>query len=358
MKKFGLPMWLPYPSSWLNALILSVFMTGLLAAIRRSGGGLYEYVVKWSGQPELYTGLLILLLILPIPALAFFHHLFLSRFIPAIPGERINKTQGFFPGLISWWESLYSWLVFVLSTLIAALICTPFLSLFNLNYAKLIYTYEQPQKNLQALFAIFWIVTAALLYQIEYLFKNRLVFADIAIFESKSINGETSVDARNEKRQPQGSVTEIQTPNQSSDKKPNAIDFVTKHRQVPKRIFILSLISVTTLWIYLFANLPEVRQTISTNVSSIEKQLASNSEPALKNDTFSRGIKKARYAATLTKSAQSENEWKIVASQWEEAIKFMEAVLPSSPNYGMAQQKILQYQVHREFAKQMLAGGF
>lgn len=76
MNKFGLPSWLPYPTSWLNALILSVFMTGLVAAIRRSGS-LEDYFANWSEQPEMFVVVLLVLLILPIPAIALFHHFFL-----------------------------------------------------------------------------------------------------------------------------------------------------------------------------------------------------------------------------------------------------------------------------------------
>ena len=127
-----------------------------------------------SNNPELLTMLVILVAILPIPAIAFFHHFFIGRVIPAIPGEGTINIKGFVPGFISWWESLYSWLVFVLSTLIAILLSTPFLPLFKLNYETIIDS--TPHKNIQAIFAIFWIVSAAIFYQIEYSFKSHLMF--------------------------------------------------------------------------------------------------------------------------------------------------------------------------------------
>ncbi|MEC4817389.1 MAG: hypothetical protein SAK29_29565 [Scytonema sp. PMC 1069.18] len=356
MKKLGLPMWLPYPSSWLNALILSVFMTGLVAAIRRSSG-LYYYLTKWLEQPELFSTVLILLLLLPIPAIAYFHHFFLGRFIPAIPGERTSKTQGLFPSLISWWESLYSWLVFILSTLIATLVCTPLLPLFQLNYEKIISTYNQPQRTVQGLFAIVWILSAAIFYQIEYLFKCRLIFADVMNENSTYVSKETPVTVKPETPQTEDGATQIQSTEQPPKKKTTFANFIVQHRKLPKRIFTLVLISTVALWIYMFTNLPQVQQTISANISSLEKQSALISPPAPENSTFEQAMDKARYAANLTKSAQSQAEWEIVANRWTEAIKLLEAVPTSSPNYAMAQQKILQYQIHREFAKQMFAGG-
>ncbi|KYC41337.1 hypothetical protein WA1_21760 [Scytonema hofmannii PCC 7110] len=355
MKKLGLPIWLPCPSAWLNALILSVFMAGLGAFIRRSGL-LDSYLDKWSQQPELSSVMLILLLVSPIPAIAFFHHFFLSRFIPAIPGERVKTPEGLVPGIISWRESLYSWLVFVLSTLIAALICIPFLSLFKVNYEKIIYTYNQPHRTVQILFAVVWIISAALLYQVEYLFKDRLLFMDDFISEEPSVSQEQTVDIQPENQQAEAIATQIPITEISPQKKTNITDLIVKYRKLPQRIFTLLLISVAGLWMYFFANLPKVKQTVSANLSYIEKQLAVPSETAPPEDsTYQKGLNKAKSATRLTKSAQSESEWRVVSRRWEEAIKHMEGVPTSSPNYALAQQKILQYQLHREFAKQMLS---
>ncbi|ARV61203.1 hypothetical protein BZZ01_23610 [Nostocales cyanobacterium HT-58-2] len=354
MRKFRLPVWFPYPTSWLNALILSIFMTGLVALMRRSNG-LDSYLTQWSNNPELSTVVVILLFISPIPAIALFHHFLIGRFIPAIPGERTNNIKGFVPGIISWWESLYSWLVFVLSTLIAILFSTPFLPLFQLNYEKIIDSYNQPHKNLQAIFAIFWIISAAIFYQIEYLFKYRLIFADS--FHSETENTYERIDetknAKLEKNQPsEVPVTEIQKSEQVSTQKTTVVDLIGKYRKLPKRIFTLILISLISLWIYLFTNLPEVKQTISSANISLENSLKTNLANTPKDENFERAIDKAKIAAQLTKTAQTQDEWKIVLNRWEQAIRLLEQVPSSSRNYPMAQQKIIQYQIHREFARQ------
>lgn len=354
MKKFKLPRWFPYPSSWLNALILSMFMTGLVALIRRSSG-LDSNLAKWSDNTELFTMLVILVAILPIPAIAFFHHFFIGRVIPAIPGEGTINVKGFLPGFISWWESLYSWLVFVLSTLIAILLSTPFLPLFKLNYETIIDS--TPHKNIQAIFAIFWIFSAAIFYQIEYSFKSHLIFADLISAESeseKTIN-DAPVDVKTDETQPNKTdATETQKTEQVPAKKLNIGDLVVKYRKLPKRFFTFSLISIIALWVYLFANLPQVKQTISSASIYLEKPLGVTLEPApkTKDNTFDRAISKGKIAAQLTRSAQTKDEWQIVLNRWEQAIRLLENVPLSSPNYPMAQQKIIQYQIHREFARQ------
>jgi hypothetical protein len=356
MKKLGLPMWLPYPSAWLNALIISVFMAGLGAVIRRSSL-LEQHLSKWSQQPEVSSVTLILLLISPIPAIAFFHHFFLSRFIPAIPGESVKTPQGLVPGIISWRESLYSWLVFVLSTLIAILICIPFLSVFKINYENFISTYNQPNRTLQTLFAIVWIISAAFLYQVEYLFKDRLLFMDDYINEETSVGQEQTIEIQPDEATPT-TPTQIPVTEASPKTETSISDAIVKYRKLLQRFFTIALISVVGLWMYFFANLPKVKKTVSANLSYIEKQLATPSKtptPVAEDNTYQKGLKKAKSATKLTKSAQTETEWRVVSRRWEEAIKLMENVPTSSPNYGLAQQKILQYQLHREFAKQMLS---
>lgn len=62
------------------------------------------------------------------------------------------------------------------------------------------------------------------------------------------------------------------------------------------------------------------------------------------NRPFQRGIDAAQNAAFFAQTAKSKAEWEFVASHWEEAIAFMKAVPPSSPNYNVALNRIVQYQ--------------
>ncbi len=395
MKKSGLPVWFPYLSSWLSAFTLSVLLIGFIVIIR-SNNGLLLYLTRLSEKPELLTILLILLIVSPIPAIALVYHFFLSRFISTIPGEKNKKPEGLIPGLISWWESIYGWLVLVLSTLIATVFCTPLLPLFKLNYKTIIYTYNQPHKNIEAIFAIVWLLSAAIFYQIEYLVKLRLVFGDSVNSNPESTDNETSVDIISNNKQDDIGSTQIQIDIKPATKKPTIFDWLSKQENLPKKIFAIIFIPLVALWLYQFAKLPEVRQTISTNLPleqpssvTLESAVTKSKSPNLpqksdiatqskssdllrknviatqsespdlqpKNDTFEQAVKKGKRAAKLKKKAQTRDEWKIVENKWKEAIELLETVPTSSPNYALAQQKIIQYQAHLDFARQNAVGG-
>ena len=56
-------------------------------------------------------------------------------------------------------------------------------------------------------------------------------------------------------------------------------------------------------------------------------------------------------AATLTQSATLKDDWKLVASEWQEAIALMKAVPPSHPQHIVAQQKAIEYQRNLDYAQ-------
>jgi hypothetical protein len=379
MKKKRLPIWFPYASSWLSALMLSVVMAGFVSIIKRNSSGLLLKLVKSFANPEQLTILLIFFLILPIPAIALFHHFFLGRFIPIIPGVRISKTQGFIPGVISWWESLYSWLIVVLSTLIATLFCTPFLPLFKLSYQRLIFTYNQPHTAIQILFAVVWLFNAAVFYQVEYLFKRRLISddSDISTFENTTHNSTVEVESK----PIESGVTEVQINGESPTEKPTKPSFFANNRNLPKKFFIAILIPLVGAWLYLFANLPEVKeeipasfsfQKIFTTPSKTENSNSLTSKPSPKSevvkddssladslqiDTFDKAVETASTADKLSKLAQSPEEWKQVVRNWRKAIALMQAVPDSSSNYILAQHKIREYKLYLDFAQQYAPDG-
>ncbi|MEH2402954.1 MAG: hypothetical protein V7K19_06870 [Nostoc sp.] len=77
----------------------------------------------------------------------------------------------------------------------------------------------------------------------------------------------------------------------------------------------------------------------------------------LETDTFREAVSKAINAANLTQSAKSQDEWKTVVSQWEAAIALMKTVPSSSPNYIIAQQKIIEYHKNLNYAEKNAVGG-
>ena len=67
---------------------------------------------------------------------------------------------------------------------------------------------------------------------------------------------------------------------------------------------------------------------------------------APKPDSWREAVNKAQRAAILAQTAQSQNEWIAVASEWQQAVKLVRAVPSTSPNYQKAQQKAAEYQAN------------
>ncbi|MEG3938702.1 MULTISPECIES: hypothetical protein [unclassified Microcoleus] len=67
---------------------------------------------------------------------------------------------------------------------------------------------------------------------------------------------------------------------------------------------------------------------------------------APKPDPWREGVNNAQKAAVLAQTAQSQNEWIAVASEWQKAVGLMRAVPSTSPNYQKAQQKATEYQAN------------
>lgn len=65
--------------------------------------------------------------------------------------------------------------------------------------------------------------------------------------------------------------------------------------------------------------------------------------PSPQTDPFQDASDKAIGAVTISKSAQSKEDWDSVINMWEEAIALMKSVPTSSPNYALAQKKVIEY---------------
>jgi predicted aspartyl protease len=80
----------------------------------------------------------------------------------------------------------------------------------------------------------------------------------------------------------------------------------------------------------------------------------SNPEPLPQSDvkpnSFELALDKAAGAVTISKSAQSRDDWILVASQLQDAIALMKKVHQQSPNFVVAQIKISEYQSQIQYA--------
>lgn len=61
-------------------------------------------------------------------------------------------------------------------------------------------------------------------------------------------------------------------------------------------------------------------------------------------EAYSRALDKAESAQNIASTARSRDDWSLVASQWQQAVQFMQAVPASHAYYKRAQSKLGGYQ--------------
>lgn len=71
--------------------------------------------------------------------------------------------------------------------------------------------------------------------------------------------------------------------------------------------------------------------------------------PTIVGDPFQKGLDKAASAGNLAQSAQTQDDWNLVVSQWQRAIDYLQDVPKSSPDYPVAQKLLPDYR--RSLAK-------
>jgi hypothetical protein len=74
----------------------------------------------------------------------------------------------------------------------------------------------------------------------------------------------------------------------------------------------------------------------------------SASEP----DRFSEAVNAASSAFQLGQSARSQDDWRLVAQRWRQAVELLTTVPESSPNHATAQTKIAEYRRNLTYAEQ------
>lgn len=69
---------------------------------------------------------------------------------------------------------------------------------------------------------------------------------------------------------------------------------------------------------------------------------------------FQQAINIAGQASAQTQTAQTPQDWQRIANLWIQSIESLKQVPPSSPNYNTAQQKIQEYQINLNYARQQI----
>ncbi|MDZ8089548.1 MAG: hypothetical protein RMY16_28945 [Nostoc sp. DedQUE12b] len=372
-QNFYWPLWFPYPSSWLKALIWTLFLRVIIFIVKNTGKLGYD-IVYFAHSLQLFVIFTILLILSPIPIISLTHHclhLLISRFISEIQAPEIGKTQGFLPGIMSWWEGLYAWLVIVISILIAAFFSTIVLPLFYSSFDRQIEYYTQIQNinnNIGLIFGLFYISASALIYQIEYLVKHRIISAYSGNKQKNTSESNINLETETELNKLRGKMglNTIKSNISLSKRQNTIIELRRKARNLNKKLLIVFIIFSIPLGIYFSSRFSEILPLTSKSSTQIPSKsvlvppspVTSESPTVLlQTDTFREAVSKAINAANLTQSAKSSDEWKTVVSHWEGAIALMKFVPSSSPNYVVAQQKIKEYQKNLNYAEKNAVAG-
>lgn len=107
------------------------------------------------------------------------------------------------------------------------------------------------------------------------------------------------------------------------------------------------------------ANLPNKTASSAPNSSAASAaqlpvkppQSVEQPQPSNATDTYQEAIDIATGAVNVSKSAVSRDDWSLVASHWQAAIKLLKAVPASSRQYKTAQKKLTEYQGYLADAK-------
>jgi predicted aspartyl protease len=69
-------------------------------------------------------------------------------------------------------------------------------------------------------------------------------------------------------------------------------------------------------------------------------------------ETYQQAIAKASSAFTMSQSAQSQDDWRLVTSRWQQAIDLMAGIPAATPQHQIAQQKLTEYRRNLAYAEQ------
>jgi hypothetical protein len=169
------PKCFPYPSSWLNALLLGLLtaLNIVVAIVVVMAGAVVAHI---ADNPDLIVPVISLALLSPIAAIAIVHHiihLFLSRFAPSLQAPEIGNVTGVFPRLMSWWEGIWGCAAMTIASVGTIFLGWMIQPMFNINYENLVRTSESEQFG--AALILIWLTIAAYLYQCFYLVEQRII---------------------------------------------------------------------------------------------------------------------------------------------------------------------------------------
>lgn len=109
---------------------------------------------------------------------------------------------------------------------------------------------------------------------------------------------------------------------------------------------------ITLIGIALTGCSTELNRTLSLGTVGTDSEAVAQSIEQPVFDPFYDAVSTAMQAADQTQMAQTEEEWRAIAAQWQAAIEMMKAVPTSHPKYDIAQQRATEvYPVNFDYAQ-------
>ncbi len=68
-------------------------------------------------------------------------------------------------------------------------------------------------------------------------------------------------------------------------------------------------------------------------------------------EPFQRALERAASASTMSQSAQSRDDWRLVANRWQQAIQLMQAIPSTNPRQSQVAQKLTEYKRNLIYAQ-------
>ena len=95
-----------------------------------------------------------------------------------------------------------------------------------------------------------------------------------------------------------------------------------------------------------------VTKTLNESAAKIDQNSENTASLTTAPDPFREAVNSALRAAELGRSAKTKEDWALVADRWQEAVSLMRRVPVSSPNYQVAQTKVVEYQKYLLYAQE------
>lgn len=99
-------------------------------------------------------------------------------------------------------------------------------------------------------------------------------------------------------------------------------------------------------------NSSRTRSQPSTALQATSVPESSPQKSTSRPNQYEQALDKASGAYTISQSAQSADDWQLVASVWQDAIALMQALPHNSPYNAIAKTKIAEYRQHLVYAQQ------